>query len=119
MTFSRSGGVAAVPGLRVHATVSFDASGGTVSAGDYSRSMSAGEAAALAASARHAMADMRARPPSSAGARDAFVYRFSIAADDRNVMLTLVDDGLPRPEPEQRLLDWARAEAAAIAGQRP
>lgn len=115
ISFTRSGGFAAVPALRIQAMASLSVDGGIVNAAGYSRTMAASEASALAHIAAQASAPP-ARETQTGAVRDVFVYRFSIVADDGAMStLTLADAGEPLPHAEQQLLDWARTEAAAIA----
>lgn len=114
ITFLRTGGFAAIPGLRIRATAVLSPDGGRVSAGNYTREMNAAEADALAAAAREAIAEASSSSSLNTAARDAFVYQFSIVEDDGAVTAVTAIDAGPSPPALQRLVDWARTESAAI-----
>jgi hypothetical protein len=118
ITFSRSGGIAAMPGQRVSATASTTARGGTVSAEGYSRAMTSDEAARLGVDVLQSIAETQAVRGQHSAARDAFTYQFSIV-DDEGVTTTLsATDGVQLPPAVEHLVAWARQEIARIVSAR-
>jgi len=117
ITFSRTGGLVAAPGLRVRGVAVLTDEGGTVSAGAYARAISTEEAAALAAAAREAIDECRRHLVQPAPAPDAFRYSFTIAGDRDETAFGTSDAG-PSPPAVARLVAWARTEADAIVASR-
>ena len=136
ISFVRSGGLVAAPGLQVRALLTLDASGGVVvSEPDYRRVVELQESAELAGAAealahtsrkdegvasRHdqTVAAGAARAPSTA-ARDAFRFQFTIESSS-GVQATLraSDVDLSGPPELGRLVQWAAREADAIVRKR-
>ena len=136
ISFVRSGGLVAAPGLQVRALVTLDASGGVVVAEpDYRRVVDPQESADLAGAAdalahtfrqahgvasRHdqAVAADAERAPSAA-ARDAFRFQFTIESSSGvRVDLRASDVDLSGPPELGRLVQWAAREADAIVRKR-
>jgi hypothetical protein len=137
ISFVRSGGFVAAPGLQVRAWVTLDASGGVVVAEpDYRRAVDPLESADLAAAAEalaHTFRQARgvasphdppvaadaARTPSAA-ARDAFRFQFTIeSSSGAQADLRASDVDVKSGPPELgRLVQWAAREADAIVRNR-
>jgi hypothetical protein len=137
ISFVRSGGFVAAPGLQVRASVTLDASGGVVVAEpDYHRVVDPQESADLARAAEalahtfrqdhgvasrhdHLVAADAARTPSTA-ARDAFRFQFTIeSSSGAHADLRASDVDLKSGPPELgRLVQWAAREADAIVRKR-
>jgi hypothetical protein len=116
IAFSRSGGIAVAPSLRVSALAALARDGGSVTAAGYSRTIDGEEAAALASDAREAAEEsaaggVRRRMP------DAFRYAFTITSGDVSTTLA-ASDGEEMSPALTRLVAWARAECAAIVSAR-
>jgi len=137
ISFVRSGGFVAAPGLQVRASVTLDASGGVVVAEpDYHRVVDPPESADLARAAEALARTIRqdpdeasrhdplvaadaARTPSTA-ARDAFRFQFTIeSSSGAHADLRASDVDLKSGPPElDRLVEWAAREADAIVRKR-
>jgi hypothetical protein len=137
ISFVRSGGFVAAPGLQVRASVTLDASGGVVVAEpDYHRVVDPQESADLARAAEalahtfrqdhgvasrhdHLVTADAARTPSTA-ARDAFRFQFTIeSSSGAQAEVRASDVDLKSGPPELgRLVQWAAREADAIVRKR-
>jgi hypothetical protein len=112
LSFVRSGGLVAAPGLLVRADVTFDASGGEVSTVEgYRRPLEPAEAAALIA-ATEGVAVREAADLKSAPAADAFRYEMTIERAGKP--LTLRGDASSVDPSIVRLVTWVSAEADRI-----
>jgi hypothetical protein len=118
ITFSRTGGFAAVAALRVRAVVTIEHRRGGVESDDYYREIDAAEAEALASDAVAAITERRVRTHDATGARDAFRYEFSILPDAGNPETISACDDEPADSATGRLVVWARNEAARILARR-
>jgi hypothetical protein len=112
LTFVRSGGLVAAPGLLVRADVTIDGSRGDVSTADgYHRSLEAAEAEELVAATN----DVSARDVADLKdglAADAFRYEFTITRGGRAVIVR--GEGSTVDTAVARLVEWASAEADRI-----
>jgi hypothetical protein len=119
LTFVRSGGFAAAPGLRVEASVTIDAATREVVADpDYRRTLDPEESAALAEDAERLLRAGRLSP-SSPEARDSF--RFQLIIDDASGASAAVewcDPASSAPPALARLIQWVAREADAIVRAR-
>ena len=122
ITFTRTGGLVAAPGLRVRAAVTLEASGGevTTTADGYRRTLDSPESAALFADAQAALATIE-RPCGAGhhGSPDAFRLEVTITADDLRTVVVRSDDAELAAIPAlARLGEWATREAEAIVRHR-
>ena len=118
-TFVRSGGFAAVPGLRVQASVTIDgASGEVVADRGYRRTLEAQESAALVEDAER-LVRAGGVPPSSHAARDRFLFQLTIeTSSGATAIVESRDLAGAGPPALARLIEWVAREADAIVQTR-
>ena len=122
IAFSRSGGLAAAPGLQVRGSATLDPSGGDVtSEPDYHRNLDAAESMSLMNNAEAARAAAEELPTAgNPRARDA--YQFSISIDtpqSGSATIRVQGDAAPTDPPAiARLVEWVSREADAIVQHR-
>jgi hypothetical protein len=118
LTFTRTGGLVAAPGLQVQAVVTIDPDRGEVTAEDYRRVLGQDERAALLADVASVAHTQPAPQRTAPRAPDAYRFRFSIGNGQAT---TTIDVGASQPSLSPalaRLVDWASREADAIVRAR-
>ena len=128
LSFARSGGLVAAPGLQIRASATLEVSGGVVVADpDYRRLVDPQESAevmsaaeALADALRQAHGAVDDAPRAQTAARDAFQFQFTIetASGTRADFVSSEADAMNRPADCRRLVQWASREADAIVRHR-
>jgi hypothetical protein len=121
MAFTRTGGIAAVPGLQVRGTATFDGSGGEVTSAGYHRTLNPSESQSLLTDAEAARVTAASHPVAgNPRARDAYQYSIVIDIDggQRATLRARGEAGPADPAPIARLIDWVSRETEAIAHQR-
>ena len=125
ITFARTGGLVAAPGLGVRAAVALDAAGGEVTMADgYRRTLDSAEGTALFADAEEALAAIERRggvspTASHHGSPDAFRLDVTISADNSRMAVVASDAAELAAIPAlARLSEWAAREADAIVRHR-
>jgi len=118
-TFVRSGGFAAVPALRVQASVTSDgATGEVVADRGYRRTLEAQESAALFEDAER-LVRAGGVPPSSHAARDRFLFQLTIeTSSGATAIVESRDLASAGPPALARLIEWVAREADAIVQTR-
>ena len=113
LTFTRSGGLVAAPGLRVQASATLTGDGGDVVSSDgYCRRIGSDEAARLMADCDAVSAQWLRLKSHSSPSADAFVFALTIASEGRHVE---IDSRRIGESPEQvRIIAWVSAEADLI-----
>jgi len=121
ITFTRTGGIVAAPGLKVHASATVDSRGGEVTSDQgYQRMLDASEAARLLQDTTATIAQAGRLRAGSRGHRPADAFRLALTLDSGSEAVDLsADDGDSASLPEfARLVDWALREADAIVRAR-
>ena len=117
LSFTRSGGLLAAPGLRVQASVTVETHGGeVVSAGGYWRTMDAEESGELIANLEAVSRELSIDDGPPSQTRDAFMFTFAIEIDDQRVEID--NRGSRQSSGLQQLVEWASREADAIIRRR-
>ena len=127
LSFARSGGLVAAPGLQIRASATLEVSGGLVVADpDYQRVLDPQESAAVMSAAETLarsvprVLDAAHVAVSEPTARDAFRFQFTIetSSGDRADLLTSEPDSRSGPAELGSLVRWAAREADAIVRRR-
>jgi hypothetical protein len=124
ITFTRSGGIVAAPGLTIEGAVSIDAGGAHVTAdgGQYTHRVSAGDIVDLVKrlDVGHLFALKKDLRPSSGGAADQYQYDITLETPDGKRHSLTVGGGQSAGELDSMahglgaLVEWVRGEAEAI-----
>jgi hypothetical protein len=116
VTFVRSGGFAAVPGLRVAATVTLDDSSAAFVEAEpaYRRDLDASESERLMVAARDVIAHGEQLGSPGGADRDAYQFAFTLEDGGRQVNVSVSSGSSSLPPSLRTLVDWASRESAAI-----
>jgi hypothetical protein len=116
--FSRSGGIAAVPGLQVRGTVTFSGDHGVVESGAYRRELDSDECEHLSAAAAAVVQQGESIAPPGDRSRDAYQFQLTVRAADRTVTIAAAAGSATLPPPVATLVDFLDRECAAIVRSR-
>jgi len=115
ISFVRSGGFTAAPGLRVSGTVTIDDGGASVRAEPSYRRVLGEDERQLLLEAGQALLGRNETISSAPGpVRDAYQFAFTVGEEGKHVTVTADSGSLASSGPLQTLIEWASREAASI-----